>query len=440
MLMPGYLLQSQDMLQAYIREGLENNLALKQKETSLKMSLEALREAKGLFYPNVSLNARYTISEGGRVINFPVGDLMNPVYATLNDLTSSNAFPMVENQQIRFLRPAEHETKLRLVQPVFNTDVYYNAKIREEYTLAEEISVDQYRRELIAEIKKAYYQAGMTSSVVSMLVETRKLLEENVRVNERLVENDKITIDNLFRSRTELSKMDQQIQVAVKNRQLSQAYFNFLLNRSLMDSVTIEIPEEPLIMSNGQANFTQQALDYREEVKSLEKYGEIASLDVKRNRSSALPDLMLVADYGFQGEKYVFNKDQDYLQASVVFTWDLFSGFQNRAKIGQALLQKQIIDTKIEETKNQISLQVINAQNELKASEAGMVAARSQASTAREVFRLVQRKYEEGKANLIEFMDARTTLTQAEENLIVSRFAMLTAIAEFEKVTANIQP
>ena len=122
----------QSNLQGYIAIGLENNLALKQRQSGYQQSLEALKEARGLFYPSVSLNARYTVSEGGRVIEFPVGDLMNPVYSTLNQLTSSNMFPMLENQEIKFLRPTEHETKIRLVQPVLNTDLYYNAKIKKE--------------------------------------------------------------------------------------------------------------------------------------------------------------------------------------------------------------------------------------------------------------------------------------------------------------------
>jgi outer membrane protein TolC len=48
----------------------------------------------------------------------------------------------------------------------------------------------------------------------------------------------------------------------------------------------------------------------------------------------------------------------------------------------------------------------------------------------------VKRRYEEGQANLIEFIDARSTLTQAEENVIISRFTYLADYAEFEKVCA----
>lgn len=433
-------ISAQGILQEYITQGLENNLALKQKESSFRQSLEALNEARGLFYPAVSLNARYTVSEGGRVIDFPVGDLMNPVYATLNQLTASNLFPQIENQQIRFLRPREQETKLRLIQPVINTDLYYNAKIKKELSVSEEINLEQYKRELIAGIKKAYYTVGMTESLLNMLKETRLLLLENIRVNTKLVENNKITRDNLLRSQTELSKFEQQLQVAAKNQQVAAGYFNFLLNRPLTDSILVEAPIISPLPAGLQDNYTQQAVQNREEIKNLEQYGHISDLSIKMNRSSRLPDLFVLADYGFQGESYQFNKNQDYMQASVVLSWDLFNGFQNKARIRQALIQKEMVERQLDEAKSQIELQVINAMHELKASEAGVTAAENQAWSAREGFRLVRRKYEEGQASLIEFMDARNSLTQAEENLIISRFTYLSDNAEFEKVITNSNP
>jgi outer membrane protein len=431
---------AQDTLQEYIHIGLENNLALQQKEAGFRKSLEALKQARGLFYPELAFNARYSVSEGGRSIEFPIGDLLNPVYRTLNQLTSSTAFPQVENQEFQFLRPHEQETRLRLIQPLFNSDLYYNSKIKKELAGAEEISMNQYKQELIAEIKKAYFAVGMTRSMMGMLEKTRLLLLENIRVNESLVENNKVTRDNLYRSQTELSKFDQQFLVARKNALNASSYFNFLLNKPLTDTIfTGKVPEMPGLPDNA-ANYTKQALDNREELKYLEKYGNVSALQIRMNQSSALPDLVVVADYGFQGEKYKFNRNQDYLQASVVLNWKLFQGFQNRARIRETYVQKEMLDKQLEETRSRIELEVTGTLNGLRATEMGLVAAESQVKSAREGFRLVNRKYGEGQSSLIEFMDARNTLTQAEANLIILQYTYLSDFAEFEKEIALIKP
>jgi outer membrane protein len=312
--------------------------------------------------------------------------------------------------------------------------------MKKALTVSEEISVEQYKRELIAEIKKAYYSVGMTEELVNMLKNTRLVLLENIRVNQKLVENSKVTRDVLLRSQTELSSFDQQLQEAIKNRLMAGAYFNFLLNRPLNDSIIIEDPVIKATSANHTLGYSQQAIANREEIMNLEQYLHISELAIDMNQSAKLPDVMVVADYGFQGEKYAFNKDHDYMQASVVLTWNLFEGMQNRAKIKQAILEKERIEHQLNEAKNQITLQVINAVNEVKTSEAGLVAAESQVKTAREGFRLVKRKYEEGQAGLIEFMDARNTLTRAEKNLIISQYTCLSHYAELEKVIAGSNP
>ena len=437
--MPGFL-NGQEVLKEYIRYGIENNLALKQKQSGYEKSLEALREARGLFFPNISLNARYTLSEGGRVIDFPIGDLLNPVYSTLNALTYSTMFPMVENQQIRFLRPTEQETKIRLAQPVFNPDIYYNSKIKKELSVFEETDVEQYKRELIAEIRKAYYTVTMADGIFSMLIETRKLLIENVRVNKKLVENDKLTVDYVYRSEAELAKFDQELQNAAKNKKTAASYFNFLLNKPLADSIILQQPVTYPALADLAGNFQQTAIGNREELKKLRNYSNITDMQIQMNQSGKLPDLFVAVDYGFQGEKYKFNKNQDYVQASAVLTWNLFSGFQNKAKIKQAMIDKVIIERQLDEARKQIELQVINTLNELLTAEKGISAAETRLKNASEGFRLVNRKYEEGQASLIEFLDARTTLTQAEENLIISKFNYLSCFAEFEKVTAINKP
>ncbi len=91
------------LLERYIQEGISSNLALKQQRLEIEKSLRAIDEARSNLYPKIAFAPNYIVAAGGRKIEFPIGDLLNPVYSTLNELTGSGNFPALQNEQIQFL-------------------------------------------------------------------------------------------------------------------------------------------------------------------------------------------------------------------------------------------------------------------------------------------------------------------------------------------------
>jgi outer membrane protein TolC len=426
-----------NVLGKYIQEGLKSNLTLKQKQSSYEKSIQVLKEAKGMFFPNLSLNARYSLADGGRTIEFPIADLLHPVYNTLNSLTSSNNFDELisetKNEAIPFLRPTEQETKLRLVQPLFNPKIYYNSKIKNELTNVEKADVESYKRQLVAEIKSAYFNYLKTVHLLELADKTTELLKENIRVNERLFANDKITIDNVYRSKAELSKLEQNIAEAVRYNKSAKAYFNFLLNKTLESNIEIS-DEIKLAPFEKDLKYSQDnAISNREELFKIKSYAKANNYSLQLNKSNKAPNLIAVVDYGFQGEKYKFTSDDDFIMASFVLSWDLFKGFQNKAKIQQAIIDKQIIETGYEEAENRVKLQVLDLYYQVEAVEKAITAAKQEKLSATKSFEIINRKYNEGQASLIQFIDARTTMTNAEYNVIITTYDYKIKYAEFER-------
>jgi hypothetical protein len=112
-----------DVVNAYIRDGLRDNETIKQQGFLLDKSLAALGEARSLFLPNIALGMTYTRAGGGRTIDFPIGDLLNPVYTTLNQLTRSEGFPRLENATI-LLNPNDfYDAKIRTSAPLYNVEM-----------------------------------------------------------------------------------------------------------------------------------------------------------------------------------------------------------------------------------------------------------------------------------------------------------------------------
>src|SRR5688572_30753872 len=113
---------SQQPLEHYVAEGLKNNLVIQQKNISLKQAENALRIARNQFLPSIQLLADYTSGDGGRSISLPVGDLLNPVYQSLNQLTQSDQFPLIQNVDENFFPKNFYDAKVRTSLPIINTD------------------------------------------------------------------------------------------------------------------------------------------------------------------------------------------------------------------------------------------------------------------------------------------------------------------------------
>ncbi len=438
----GHVFGQSSILDEYVNEGLENNLALKQQEFALGQSMESLKQARGMFLPSVSIDARYSRAGGGRMIDIPIGDLMNPVYGTLNELlTSVGRQPMfptnIPNERIPFLREQEHETKIRVVQPVFQPAVLYNYKLKSSIKIAKRAEIESFKQQLITEIKTAYFNYLKAVHVVELYDKTTRMLAENLRVSQSLFVNSKATEDVVFRAEAELAELDQKLVEAEKDQKLAAAYFNFLLNRPLQETI-IRIEDDALVYEfpMDQEKSIQRALEQRPEFRQLEYSIYAANNGIRLSKTSFVPNIVGVFDYGYQGEKYHFTEKNDFWMASAVLNWNLFNGGQDKAEYQQAVFQKKELETRLVELRQQVKLQVQETYDEVKVAAKVLVSTEKRVSSARKSFNIVNKKYKQGMAPHIEYLNARTTLTNAEIAHIIARFDYQIKIAELERAAA----
>jgi len=416
------------ILETYVEDCLKHNLAFKQKQFSLEQSLQALKQARGMFLPAIGIEARYSRAGGGRLIELPIGDLMNPVYATLNQILTTVGQPPrfptnIPNEVFPFLREEEHETKIRLIQPIFQPALLFNYKIKTHLKQAKTIELEIFKKQLIRDLKTAYFNYLKTVHVVRLFEKTHLLLQENLRVSEKLFQYQKATEEVVFQARTEITTLEQQQTEAEKNMKLAAAYFNFLMNRPF--ETPIEIIDETALNFNHEIDFEQildTALQNRLEFPQLHSALAAVNNQARLARTSFLPGITGVLDYGFQGEKYRFTEEDDYWMASAVLNWNLFNGFQDQARLQQARLEQQKLETQFIELQQQIKLQVQEAFDNFRVARKAIQSASEKVASTRNTFKIIHKKYEQGMAPQIEFLNARTNLTNAEVSQIIAKY------------------
>jgi outer membrane protein TolC len=418
-------------LQGYIDHGLRNNQGLKQQRFILERNLFALKEARTFFYPEVNFSTSYLDSRGGRKISIPIGDLLNPVYNSLNELTNSSAFPKVENVSQTFNPRNYYDAKFRTSLPLYNAEITYNTKIRKEQIHLQQAEVDVYRRELVKEIKLGYYACQQADEAVRILESAVALSRENLRFNQALVKNDKAIRTVVTRSENEVIGLEARLVDARNQVVNAKAYFNFLLNNPLETSLEIGKPGESEILADASAE------GRREELAKLESLSKINALSGQLARAGALPKLSTFIDLGSQGDFVNFNRDTRYYLFGVTLDWRVFANNRTQYKVKQAELDQKATGEQISQVEQQLQLQNKTAANTFQSAVFTYKATKSQTALSQQYYQDQQKLYREGQLLYIELLDAQNRLINDQLQQSISYLNVQTRAAELERARAS---
>jgi outer membrane protein TolC len=423
-------------LDAYINEALANNLILQQKHITLEKSLLSLKEARSYFLPTTYFDGSYSLAQGGREITIPVGDLLNPVYQTLNQLTGSNKFPTIENVSEQLLPNNFYDLRIRTSVPLYNPALKYNRGIKEQEIKLKGNEIDIYKRELVREIKQSYYNILMADKAIHIYTSALNVVNENLRTNQSLLKNGKGLPAYVSRAESEVKSVETQLSNASNEKQKAIAYFNSLRNANLADSVIlseINLPEE-----------TQKAIqDYadningREELKSLAIAKDINYQTLKFNKAYHAPRVNAFLDLAAQDFNFKVNNSSFFYLGGVQLTVPIFAGNRNLYAIKQTEFDIQSNGLSDKHLRKNLELSAFNSKSNAKNSYNNFISSIKQEEAAQKYFKLIDRGYKEGINNFIEMLDARNQLTQSQLQKELTRYRLLAALADYERQTSS---
>ena len=424
-------LQAQQILETYIQEGLANNLVLKEKNASLEQSLLALKDAKSFFLPSMDFGASYTLAEGGRTIAFPVGDLLNPVYSTLNKLTASSNFPQIDNVSEQLLPDNFYDTRFRTTLPILNTDIKYQNQIRKEQVNWNSYQVEIYRATLIQDIRVAYFSFCAAHSSIEILKNTLQLVTQNLKDTRSLVENGKGLPASVLRAESELEQVKSMLLEAENKTVNAAQYLNFLVNRPLEQSVPFEAI--PLDLSQLDLLLTEDIQEQNPELRAMQSMESIQQTLLKSGKNYWVPKISTYADLGSQGFDWSFDSQSRYLMGGLSLSVPVFQGGRNQNQIQKNVIGLESIQRQKELVNQKLNLSLQIQKNEVKTLLAGLQSAEKKLLAATAYLKLIDRGFKEGSQSLLEFIDARNQFTQAALQKTISVYKLQMALAQLER-------
>ncbi len=446
--------QSPDTL---VMQALQSNRQLAAQHEAVQASLSGLDEARAKYYPTLGVNARYTRSEGGRTIDIPTGDALNPVYATLNALTAGSAqptrFPSIDNQKIKLLRPREQDSRLTVSAPLYVPALDAQVNAREAMLTVAQSTREVVARQLVRDVKVAYWALAQASAQQDVLKQSEKVLLENKRIAQVLFDNGKATRDQVLRAQAEVLAIELQLKQVQNSQIQAQRYLNVLRNAQPDDRVDrVATLDAPVSMkaagsessaTNGASlaapnPAAQASSNKRPEIKQLEGQLMLLKASEKSSLATYKPTVVIAADAGYQGVNYsTSNPGSGVATASVVLNWTLADFGGRNAQVSKVRYEQKQLENQLAYARQQLDIAVLGAADNLSTAEQSVQTADSRVKAAEESFRIASRKRDEGVLSQVEFFDAERALTEARQSAVIARFQYQTSAAELEFASAS---
>ncbi len=437
-LFPLGLLSQGNPLEAYIQEGLEKNLRLARENLIWEEQQLKVEEARGNYFPTVSFNASYLRALGGRTFAFPLGSLFNPVYTSLNELSGSPSFPTDLADQEFQLTPNDFlDARLFISQPLYNPQIYYGYKAQQELLSVQEAQIQTFEADLRRDIIVSYYNYAKTHSVLEIYDSTQLQLEELLRFNRALVKHDKATEDVVATVEFELERLQSQRLETLKDQAVAQAYFNTLLHKELDSPIELTLStirgqgEDPSLNP-----LLDQALENRSEPLQLQRAIQANQVLTQLEQKSLLPTIGLELSGGYQGEGISLDSDKFIGTGAIGLNWTLFEGQKRKKRIAQAQNRTQQLQHELDILKEQIQLQVVQAWNQQRSAVQQWKADQAALRSARKSYHIIEKRYKNQQALLVEYLDARTRLVQSRISVALSNYDVLIRQAELDRAIA----
>ena len=393
-----------------IRHAQENNISLQQRGLQVKQQEIQLDNAKGSRLPQVS----GSVSEN---FSFGRGLTADNTYSNTNTTSSG--------------------ISLGTSVPIFQGLRISNSIKENELNLkAATEDLEKAREDMSVSVAQAYVQILYNMELMDVALNQVTIDSLQVERLTSMLENGKASPAQLAQQKATLGQSRLSATQARNNLNLSLLDLSQLLELPNPEGFSIVRPAVPIdgILLGNPEDIYAEAVENKPSIKAEMFRLDATDFTIKSAKGAFLPSIsanggigsnyytMSAAPSAAFMEQIKHNFSQ-YLGLSL--SVPIFSGFQNRNQVRMAELSRTNQMLQLENTKKTLYKEIQQAYyNAVASADKYRSSADAQAS-AQESFELMKAKYENGKANITEFNEARDNWLKAESDLLRSRYEYL---------------
>lgn len=288
----------------------------------------------------------------------------------------------------------------------------------------------------------AYGNVLLAEESVAILEKNKATLSKTLGDTQETFKNGLIEEENVEQLQITLASINSNLNNANRLRDVAIKMLKFTLGMDITDDLTLTDKLDNLTISNLDLAFAQGdfAVTNNINYQIAQNFQEQRSLELKLQRSKALPSLAANLNFGYNAfnEQFkFFQKDQKWLNYSnvgVSLNVPIFSSFGRHAKTQQAKIALDQAKTQLTQTEQQLKLQYEKAKSEYEFSIEEFATSKSNLNLAERIERKQQVKFTEGLSSSFDFSEAQRQLYTAQQNYLQSMVNIINKKAALEKI------
>ncbi|MGE5248023.1 MAG: TolC family protein [Verrucomicrobiota bacterium] len=388
---------------------------------------QATREARGNFFPGLSLEHRFVRTDlpaEAFSLKLNQGKLTQEDFQDVNNFNN----PALRNDFI---------TAFRLEQPIFVPGVYLGYKMARAEEEAKKLDYSRVKEETVYRVLAAYLDVLTAKEYVAVADQELSDSREHQRLAEAAESAGTGLSSDVLRAKVSVAAAEAGKVTAENRLELAQRALGLAMGQADAHPVDVSGPP-PEFPDPGTLEMLQAAAADRADLRAVSMRVENAGNAETLRKAEYLPTVGLQGAYQLDAENGPLEVDHRSWSLGVGLKWNLFDGLRREAGVSKAALERRRAEQYYRAEKDQAAFQVTQAYLGIREAQRREEISRAAVVAAQEGARQIQARYENHLGRMIDVLDAQAALHQARADAVKAENDLLQARARLMYVSGTL--
>ncbi|MCX8164623.1 MAG: TolC family protein [Aquificaceae bacterium] len=394
-------------LKEALETALQNNHLIKTAKRDVKAQELELNAVKTTLLPRIKFESGFTRT------NIPSYVFMNKL--NQERITSQDFDPQRLNDPSSV---NNFESRLSLEVPLWLGGKVQSAIRMTEYEQkAVALEAERKREEVIKQAYQAYADAVLAKESIKVSRQVLEEARERIKLAEQMHKAGLALLSDLLRAQVYLSKAQENLEKSVRSYHIAKKGLELVVGLPLGEFEVGELSECP----NIRLEELREEAVRRKDIRAMEERLKMLQEAYRYTLSESLPHVSALLQYAIYSKDHPFSFDGKGYSLGLSFSWGFDVGLSALKKAQANLERKAGLEERIKLMKDTAIFDIERAYSEYINAIDMMRSAEDRIKASKEVLRMIELRYKNGLARMVDLLDAQSELDKA-------RFEKLQAI------------